>query len=179
MKQHISLLSAAWVAAGITAAAVAPAQADNIQDGIHGWDVPENAEFILKDVRTKFLFPKPEYWEERDVYIDCDLLVDDNGNKLATTGFMAQFNAENAYTMKQLSEQVLELLQNWKGQLDYTEGNVSGTVSHMSSQHGIGYDTIAEAGRRCVTEHSNHGTPIQMLTEGINNIKNLNAQEPQ
>ncbi len=148
----------------ITAQAALPSsvKADNVQNGMHGWDEPRNAEFIQRDVSTKFLYPRV-HWRERDVHVDCDLLVKDGNKALATTGFAAQFNAETQLTIDNLSSQSLSALQNWQGEMDYRAGRVRGTLTHLDSQHGIGLDVVKRAILTCKRNYSGHGININNL----------------
>ena len=143
-------------------AAGGPAQADNVQNGIHGWDEPSKAEFIMRDVPTKFLHPRP-YWKKRDVHVDCDLLVKDGDKRLGTIGFVMQFNAESDATVKAMSPQSYRLLQSWKGSMDYRPGKINGVVPHTEGQHGIGMKVIGAAARECAKNHNDHGVDISSL----------------
>lgn len=150
------------MALAFTLATGAPSTQAEIVNGMHGWDDRSKSEFVMGDISTKFLYPNV-HWRKRDVGVDCDLLVKDNGNTLATTGFVAQFNAETQETIDRLSPGILELLENWKGQMDYRAGRVMGVLTHLESQHGVGIDVIKAAVSECQTHYPSHGTDIQNL----------------
>lgn len=143
-------------------AATVPAQADNVQNGIHGWDEPRKAEFIMRNVNTKFLHPNV-HWKKRDVHVDCDLLVKDGSRRLGTIGFVMQFNAETNATVNAMGPQSYKLLQAWKGSMDYRPGKVQGVVTHTDGQHGIGMNAIGAAARECAKNHNDHGVDINSL----------------
>lgn len=153
--------------------ATASAQGHNI----HGWDRMENAEFIMRDVPMKFLFPRPGFTTTRDVACDCDLLLRQGdvlkrGDAIPTNGFAMQFNAETEYTRRELERldiasgnapgTALGRIQAWSGQLD--PRGLNGAINtHLAPQHGITIETLRDAANICIEQHSDHGVKISEL----------------
>lgn len=154
---------------------------------IHGWDRMDNAEFVMRDVPMKFLFPRPGFQTTRDVAVDCDLLLRSGdrlvrGDAIPTNGFAMQFNAETDYTRQALEQldiasgnapgTALGRIQAWRGQLD--PRGLNGAVNtHLAPQHGITIETLRDAANICIEQHSDHGVKISELrnitggTQGI------------
>jgi hypothetical protein len=153
------------LAAAMATAAALPASA---QDGVHGWDEPALAEFVMRDVDTRFTTGEPNV--VRDVHVDCDLLVRDGQTLFLTTGFAIQFNAETQRTNDILGPQTIALLQTWRGQMDYREGRVTGAATHLASAHGITATTLVDAARTCKRDHFERAEDINVLGSDLESI---------
>lgn len=152
----------------ILATSTAPASAENVVNGVAGWDEPDLAEFYMDDVTTKFTTGEPPV--SRRVYIDCDLLVKDGANRHYTTGFAIQFNAETERTKAALGPQVISLLQAWRGQLDYRGSKVKGTITHLEGAHGISRETVKYAHDTCQNQFPDHGVDIHAIGNNLEGI---------
>lgn len=135
------------------------------ENGIHQWSEPSQAEFVVEDVRTKFLFPSRHY-RDQDVHIDCALMIrgqdpDTGADKpIVPVGFIAQFNAETGATIAGLAPGALKILENYKGSLDYRKSSQQGVLRHMSSQHEIDMEQVGKAGQRCWSDYRDQTTNI-------------------
>jgi hypothetical protein len=124
---------------------------------VRGWDKPENAEFVVKDVQTKIRVGQVGT-VVRDVHCDCDLLKkgrtqDGRSVFFLTPAFFAQFNAESVKTWDALPANVRQVLERSRNDMTITTSAVDGIRLHLETEHGISAKIVEQAAKRCKTEH--------------------------